>query len=77
MSGAAGGHLRQACCLDVNLGEDLGYPVADALEAQGVPFCLATARTSQDLPMRYAGTRLCSEPVDLRALGRRFPIAVQ
>ena len=69
--------LPDAACLDVNLGEDLVYPVADALTAQGVPFCFATARTSQDLPVRYAGTRLCSKPVDMRALGRCFPVAGQ
>lgn len=42
-----------AALLDVNLGGDRVYPVADKLQALGVPFFFATGYNGRDLPARW------------------------
>lgn len=48
-----GGGKLDAAVLDVNLGGDRVYPVAEKLEALGVPFLFATGYNERDLPARY------------------------
>lgn len=40
--------------LDVNLGGELVFPVADELMAKGIPFLLATGYSGDEIPERYA-----------------------
>ena len=48
--------------LDVNLGHEVAYPVADALLARGIPFLFATANDRACLPERFAQVPLCRKP---------------
>lgn len=50
--------------LDVNLGHEAVYPVADALLARGLPFIFATANDPDHLPERFRGIRVCRKPFD-------------
>ncbi|MFC0679669.1 response regulator [Lysobacter korlensis] len=53
-----------AAVLDVNLGGETIYPVADALMARNVPFMFATANDRADLPERFRDAPLCRKPFD-------------
>lgn len=53
-----------AAVLDVNLGNEEVYPVADALAARGVPFLFATANARASLPERFAQVEICQKPFD-------------
>ena len=48
--------------LDVNLGREVAYPVADALLARGIPFLFATANDRARLPERFAHVTVCRKP---------------
>ena len=48
--------------LDVNLGQEVAYPVADALRARGIPFFFATANDRASLPERFADIAVCGKP---------------
>ncbi|HYZ63873.1 MAG TPA: response regulator [Acetobacteraceae bacterium] len=50
--------------LDINLRGETVYPVAEALEARGVPFIFATGYDEATIPPRFAGVRRCEKPVD-------------
>ncbi|WP_299563336.1 response regulator [Enterovirga sp.] len=54
--------------LDINLGHDLAYPVADALLERGVPFVFATAYQPSEIPVRYRRHRLVPKPYDTSTL---------
>ena len=63
--------------LDVNLGGQMVYPLADALAQSGVPFVFATGYGAESIPERYAHVPRCYKPIDAdtvaRALGRQLP----
>lgn len=59
-----------AAVLDVNLGREKVYPVADALRDRGVPFVFATGYDDFVVPDQYAGAPRCEKPIDLHALAR-------
>ncbi len=63
-----------AAILDVNLGGELVFPVAEALRERGVPFMFATGYDRSSLPPAYADVPRCEKPFDvgrcLRALFR-------
>ena len=48
--------------LDLNLGGNRAYPVADALAERGVPFVFASAYTSAEIPLRHEHVRLVEKP---------------
>src|SRR6267142_6164707 len=51
--------------LDVSIGDQNCFPVADALLSKGIPFALATDRAPGDgLPTNYAGALSLSKPYD-------------
>lgn len=54
-----------AAVLDINLQDEMVYPVADALQARGVPFLFATGYEKAAVPSRYAGVRHCEKPLEL------------
>jgi DNA-binding response OmpR family regulator len=54
--------------LDVNLGGDPVYPVADALAGRKVPFIFVTGYDAQALPPRFAHIPLCEKPVKIDAV---------
>ena len=56
--------------LDINLGNERVYPVADVLTARGVPFVLTTGYDAVAVPTAYAAAPRCEKPVDKTQLVR-------
>ena len=54
-----------AAVLDVNLGQEAIFPVADALRARKVPFVFSTAQERSQLPERFRDVPLCAKPFGL------------
>ncbi len=70
LAAAKHGHV-DAAILDVNLGGEAIYPVADLLTARGVPFVFLTGYTSGGIDRRYAHVPAFEKPINpalLRAL---------
>ena len=60
-------HLDGAV-LDINLGDECVWPVAELLEQRGVPFIFVTAYTVKELPDHFGNKPLLSKPFRLDAL---------
>jgi ActR/RegA family two-component response regulator len=56
--------------LDIHLGEERVYPVADALIDRGVPFVFLTGYDALAIPETYAAAPRCEKPVDTGLLLR-------
>jgi CheY-like chemotaxis protein len=54
--------------LDINLRNEMVYPVADLLAERGVPFLFATAYQESDLPLRHRGRPFLEKPYEPPAL---------
>ncbi len=52
--------------LDVTLGRDKAFPVAEALLKKGLPFVLLTGYAEQALPDHLRGVARCEKPFDMR-----------
>ena len=52
--------------LDINLGGEMAYPVADALRARDIPFIFATGYNAQAIPKAYADVPRAEKPVEIR-----------
>lgn len=66
----AGPEAPDAALLDLNLGGELVFAVADALAARGVPFAFLTGYDRWAWADRYADAPRFEKPVDLgRAIG--------
>ncbi|KQP14629.1 hypothetical protein ASF26_17835 [Methylobacterium sp. Leaf93] len=63
-----------AAILDVNLGGEDVYPVADALLALGVPFLFTTGYDQATILGRYASARLLEKPLDTAAVLRALDL---
>lgn len=50
--------------LDLNLGGERTFAVADALAERGIPFVFATSYEKADMPPRHAGVPHCKKPID-------------
>ena len=59
-----------AAVLDINLGGEMVYPLAEHLHRQGIPFVFTTGYAVADLPERYRGFEHLSKPVDATTLMR-------
>lgn len=57
-----------AALLDVNLGTEDSYPLADALIARGTPVLLVTGYQYSDLPERFRTVPLLSKPITTTGL---------
>lgn len=53
-----------AALVDINLGDDKGWPVADALAAQGIPFAF-TSGGGDVIPPAHAHRKLVTKPFRL------------
>lgn len=49
--------------LDINLGGEMAFPVADALLERGVPFVFATGYDAQVIPPRFVHVKRCEKPM--------------
>ena len=59
-----------AAVVDVNLGGEMSFPVADALLARSVSFVFATGYTDGNLCARYPQIPRCDKPFDFPTLER-------
>jgi DNA-binding response OmpR family regulator len=59
-----------AAILDITLGLDTSFAIADRLTTMGVPFAFSTGHTDSALLPRYRGSLTLSKPFDFDALGR-------
>jgi CheY-like chemotaxis protein len=57
-----------AAVLDINLGGEKVFPVAEQLAARGVPFIFATGYGRDGVAAGFVRTPVLSKPYDLRAL---------
>jgi CheY-like chemotaxis protein len=61
----AGGTPVDAAILDVSLGGEMVFPVAEALQARSIPFMFATGYDAWLLPSAYAHVPCCEKPFDV------------
>ena len=59
-----------AAVLDINLGGEMVYPLAEHFHRQGIPFVFTTGYAVADLPERFRGFERLSKPVDATMLKR-------
>ncbi len=58
------GPLPDTAVLDINLGTEQVFPVADALQAADVPFVFVTGYDAKLIPARFDSARRCIKPLD-------------
>jgi CheY-like chemotaxis protein len=51
-----------AAIMDVNVGGEKAYPVAEALDARGIPFLLVSGYGQSAIPSGKPGWRACAKP---------------
>ena len=61
-----------AAILDVNLGGDLIYPVAEMLAARSVPFVFVTGYDAESIDSRFAHVPVLQKPIERDVLQRLF-----
>lgn len=66
----AGEARIDAAVLDVNLGDELAFPIADALIVKHIPFVFATGYEEYLVSTRYPDAVSCNKPLDVSALLR-------
>ena len=57
-----------AAILDVDLGGEAVFPLADALLARHVPFAFASGYDPDLMPPRFRDVALCQKPIDEQAV---------
>lgn len=63
-----------AAVLDVNLGGELIYPVAECLMAKGVPFVFTTGYGAETIDQRFASYRVLQKPIRRQVLENAFAV---
>ncbi|MVA12186.1 response regulator [Agrobacterium vitis] len=68
--GVANNHgvILDGAVLDVNLGGEKVFPVAEALQTRGIPFVFATGYGAAGIDERFSKAQVLSKPYDVRAL---------
>jgi PAS domain S-box-containing protein len=61
-----------AAVLDVNLGDDSVYPLADTLVAESIPFIFVTGYGSEELDRRFLTVPILQKPIERHALQTIF-----
>ena len=54
-----------ACILDIRLGPELAYELADKLLADGIPFVFASGELRASIPGRFAKVPLHTKPIEM------------
>jgi len=57
-----------AAIIDVSLGAESGYPIADRLAKSNIPFVFATGRAEGSLDPAFKGARVLVKPFDFAAV---------
>jgi CheY-like chemotaxis protein len=60
--------LPDAAIIDVSLGSETGYPIADYLIKRGVPFVFGTGHGQDSQPPRFSRHRILVKPYEFGAL---------
>lgn len=68
--------LPEVAVLDVNLRDELIYPVADRLLKAGIPMVLVTGYDRGLIPAPYSGLPFCRKPLTLSHLIDRLSAAL-
>jgi CheY-like chemotaxis protein len=63
------GEPLDGAVLDINLGGQMVYAVADALRARNVPFVFTTGYDAETIPAEYAAVTRYEKPTQLAKLG--------
>jgi hypothetical protein len=74
MRAASNAHL-DAAILDINLGGQLVYPVADLLCSKGVPVVFVTGYGMESIESRYTDIPLLQKPLNKGTLQDLFDIS--
>jgi len=69
---AARDQCLDAAVLDINLGDDLVYTVAEILARRGVPFVFVTGYDSDSVDARFSGIPVLQKPIERESLQRIF-----
>ena len=56
--------------LDMNLGEEKVFPVAEALQSLGVPFMFTTGYDALDVPQSWRHVRRLEKPIEMATITR-------
>ena len=56
-----------AAIIDVSLGREKGYPLAELLQARGVPFVFATGYGKEGLEPEWRGSETLAKPFEFEA----------
>ena len=64
----ADGRTVHCALLDVNLRGQLSYPVADALDARGIPYAFTSGYGAGGIDPRYKDRPVLSKPIDAAKL---------
>jgi CheY-like chemotaxis protein len=64
--------------LDINLGDQTSFPIADRLRQAGIPFLFATGYGEQaQLPDQHSGRMVVQKPYTLENVARALPLLFQ
>ena len=66
----ARGPAPDAAILDINLGGEMVFPLADRLRERRIPFVFATGYECSSIPEPYARHPCLEKPLDMRRLAR-------
>ena len=69
--------LIDGALLDVNLGGETVYPVAEALAARGVPFIFSTGYSISGITARFTHVPILAKPYKLDALEEHLMAAIR
>ncbi len=61
-----------AAVLDINLGDDMVYTVAEILSKRGVPFVFVTGYDADSVDSRFAGVPILQKPIERNMLQKIF-----
>lgn len=62
----------EGAILNIRLGNDLVYPLADALMAAGVPIIFASSESKVSIPQEYESIPIIAKPVDMILVARHL-----
>ena len=69
-------HSPDGAILDVNLGGEPAFPLADMLIGRGVPLVFTTGYDREAMPERFAHVPRCEKPVNVAGVARALCEAI-
>ena len=76
-SEAAGREAFDLALLDINLNGEMAYPLADDLQARGIPFLFLSGYGTSNLPERFRTSPQIAKPYDPAVLLREIERSVR